>query len=254
MSTDSTTMKRCTKCEREFPATQEYFTVDSRRKLGLRSCCRACKSEDSRQRRSKNLEQAREIERERMRAWRETNSEHERARNRARYAANPDRERNRQHAWRQANKDRVRKMGRENKKKWRSIYPERDRENYRRWKASNQEHRDEYMREYNRNYVSTPTGRAARDAGNHRRRVRETGNGGMFTASDLAAIRAAQTDKKGRLICWRCGKPITGNPHLDHWIPVAKGGSNSSGNLHYMHKACNLSKHAKHPYELGRLL
>lgn len=86
------------------------------------------------------------------------------------------------------------------------------------------------------------------------RRARKSGNGGTHTDTDLAAIRAAQTDAKGRLICWRCGEPIKGTPHLDHWIPLAGGGTNDAGNLHYMHAHCNLTKSSKHPTEIGRLL
>lgn len=91
-------------------------------------------------------------------------------------------------------------------------------------------------------------------AKNTRRRTRNQNGAGDVSGNDIAAIRAAQTDKQGRLICWRCCKPITGKPHLDHWIPLAKGGTNDPGNLHYMHAKCNLSKGAKLPHEIGRLI
>ena len=88
----------------------------------------------------------------------------------------------------------------------------------------------------------------------HRRKARKLNNGGTFTPADLAAIRAAQTDAKGRLICAWCHKPIIDTPHLDHWIPLSKGGANDAGNLRYMHAKCNLSKGAKHPHDMGRLI
>lgn len=91
-------------------------------------------------------------------------------------------------------------------------------------------------------------------ANKHRRRARENQAGGSCTAADLAAIRAAQTDAKGRLICWACNKPIKGLSELDHWIPIKEGGSSNPGNLHYMHVRCNRSKGAKMPSEIGRLL
>jgi 5-methylcytosine-specific restriction endonuclease McrA len=96
--------------------------------------------------------------------------------------------------------------------------------------------------------------RRAYSASNHRRRARKLATGGTFTTADLDAIRAAQTDKRGRLICWRCGKPIKGTPELDHWIPIARGGRNDAGNLHYMHATCNRNKGAKLPTEIGRLI
>jgi 5-methylcytosine-specific restriction endonuclease McrA len=109
----------------------------------------------------------------------------------------------------------------------------------------------EHIYEYQRKYRQKNTDRMRVYSG---RRHQLISNGGSFTADDLVAIRAAQTDKKGRLICWRCGKPIKGTPELDHWIPIAKGGRNDAGNLHYMHRTCNRSKHAKMPTEIGRLI
>jgi hypothetical protein len=88
----------------------------------------------------------------------------------------------------------------------------------------------------------------------HRRRERERYTSAPLTDGDIAAIKVAQTDKRGRLICWACGKPITRTPHLDHWIPLAQGGLNEAGNLHYMHAKCNWSKGAKMPIEIGRLI
>jgi hypothetical protein len=103
-------------------------------------------------------------------------------------------------------------------------------------------------------YRSTEHGKRMIATVSARRRAKKKGNGGSCTTADLVAIRAAQTDKQGRLICWRCNEPITGTPHLDHWIPIDKGGTSDPGNLHYMHAKCNHSKNKKHPYEIGRLL
>lgn len=129
----------------------------------------------------------------------------------------------------------------------------------------NKQRYNEYYAEYRRKYPEKR--RAATIGHNHKRRAKKRGNGGTYTAKDLAAVRASQTDKHGRLICWKCCKPIIGNeppphlpngsrvpPALDHWIPLDKGGSNDAGNLHYMHGLCNMSKGAKMPHEIGRLL
>jgi 5-methylcytosine-specific restriction endonuclease McrA len=135
----------------------------------------------------------------------------------------------------------------------------------RRYYASRKDEYDKYHAEYRRAFPEKR--KAAMIGRNHKRRAKLRGNGGTYTAADLAAIRAAQTDKRGRLICWKCNTPIIGDdppphlpngvrlsPHLDHWIPLDKGGTNDAGNLHYMHGLCNLEKGAKTPTEIGRLI
>jgi 5-methylcytosine-specific restriction endonuclease McrA len=89
---------------------------------------------------------------------------------------------------------------------------------------------------------------------NHRRRARKMAAGGTFTKEDVAKIKAGQTDKRGRLICWYCGNPIKGTYHIDHFIPLAIGGTNDPGNLRLACPKCNHQKYAKHPIELGRLI
>lgn len=80
-------------------------------------------------------------------------------------------------------------------------------------------------------------------------------NAGTFTASELQEVIKAHTDSEGNLRCALCGKVIRDNDyHVDHWIPLSQGGSNTSGNLRIMHSKCNLSKHNKLPPQLGRLI
>ena len=43
-------------------------------------------------------------------------------------------------------------------------------------------------------------------------------------------------------ICYLCGKPITGTPHLDHVMPVVMGGKDCFTNIACVHDVCNLSK------------
>lgn len=51
--------------------------------------------------------------------------------------------------------------------------------------------------------------------------------------------------------CSRCGKRIESirDMHVDHIIPLAKGGADTVDNMQLLHKACNLSKGAKLPAE-----
>jgi uncharacterized protein (DUF433 family) len=61
--------------------------------------------------------------------------------------------------------------------------------------------------------------------------------------------------QKGR--CYYCGKKIVGTFHVDHAIPLSRGGSNAPENLVAACIKCNLQKGAKLPHEWpegGRLL
>src|SRR3546814_13360528 len=73
--------------------------------------------------------------------------------------------------------------------------------------------------------------------------VCSTDLGGEFTAEDIDAMLAAQKKK-----CWYCGTKLTAY-HVDHRIPLARGGSNGPANLVIACPACNLSKGAKMPWE-----
>lgn len=90
---------------------------------------------------------------------------------------------------------------------------------------------------------------------NSKRRARIRQAGGSHTPADIKAQIKSQTDKRGVLRCWWCEQPIEKTYHLDHRIPLAKGGSNDARNLCISCPKCNLSKHDKLPHEFnGRLL
>ena len=72
--------------------------------------------------------------------------------------------------------------------------------------------------------------------------------GGSFTAADIEAIRTAQGNR-----CYLCGARLK-KFHIDHFIPLALGGTNDAGNLRLACPTCNLSKGAKHPHDMGRLI
>jgi hypothetical protein len=156
-------------------------------------------------------------------------------------------------------------------RKYNAEHPDRRRNASRNWRENNRE----YVREYQRvHQMNTKPERAAylrkwrlkhgdHDATYHIKgqlrtalyRSRKANASGVHTADDLIAIRAAQTDKRGRLRCWWCGKSIIDTPHLDHKMPLARGGSNGSENLCYSCGPCNCSKSAKTPAEYaGRLI
>jgi 5-methylcytosine-specific restriction endonuclease McrA len=50
--------------------------------------------------------------------------------------------------------------------------------------------------------------------------------------------------------CYYCAKRIGGVPHIDHIVPLSKGGRHEVSNLCVSHERCNLSKQAKRVCDL----
>jgi 5-methylcytosine-specific restriction endonuclease McrA len=118
------------------------------------------------------------------------------------------------------------------------------------WYYANRDKRLASIREYKK----TPDGKSVRVRSEHKRRSLEAGSNGSFTAVDIEAIRIGQTDKRGRVRCWWCRNPMS-EWHIDHRIPLARGGSNYPNNLCLACPRCNMSKQGKTPQEwAGRLL
>jgi 5-methylcytosine-specific restriction endonuclease McrA len=65
-----------------------------------------------------------------------------------------------------------------------------------------------------------------------------------FSRTDLDAMRAAQKNK-----CWYCSD-ILKNFHIEHRIPVSRGGPHELANIVLSCAPCNLRKGAKMPWEM----
>lgn len=84
----------------------------------------------------------------------------------------------------------------------------------------------------------------------NRRRARKKIAGGHHTATDIQRQGAVQ---KWR--CWWCGEDCKDRYHIDHLVPLSRGGHNGPGNIVIACPHCNLSKHDRLPDEwAGRLL
>jgi 5-methylcytosine-specific restriction endonuclease McrA len=97
---------------------------------------------------------------------------------------------------------------------------------------------------------------AAKEAARHRahhRRALKLAAGGEYTAEDIADILRLQ---RGR--CAICRKKLGKTYHIDHIVPLSKGGTNGRTNLQVTCPPCNQHKSAKDPIvfmqELGRLI
>ncbi len=67
-------------------------------------------------------------------------------------------------------------------------------------------------------------------------------------------IDIIQWEKEQKKICYWCGVKCKENYHVDHYIPLSKGGNNSINNLRISCAKCNHSKHAKDPYSFAASL
>ena len=69
----------------------------------------------------------------------------------------------------------------------------------------------------------------------------------------VAVYRQARENK--RVACYLCGKLIPlGERHVDHIVPLSKGGVHAAGNMAIACATCNLKKGSKLPQEVGVLL
>jgi HNH endonuclease len=76
------------------------------------------------------------------------------------------------------------------------------------------------------------------------RRARLRNASGSFTEEDVERLYNLQHGK-----CAFCLKLLGDDVHLDHYVPLARDGSNDPSNLRLLHEKCNLTKADKHPIE-----
>ena len=108
-----------------------------------------------------------------------------------------------------------REQRRENTRRWREANPEKSREQLRRWQKANlDKHRQK----------------------SHRRRARLKGNG-VYTVTDKDMRWLEQQPCAHSHL-----GPCNGNMHLDHVIPISRGGSHGIGNLQALCQHHNISK------------
>jgi 5-methylcytosine-specific restriction endonuclease McrA len=66
--------------------------------------------------------------------------------------------------------------------------------------------------------------------------------------NSLAIKKWAESQKK---ICYWCNNNCEKNYHIDHYVPLSKGGKHLINNLVISCPSCNLSKNAKDPYKFA---
>lgn len=223
---NDTTFKRCTKCGNEYPATREYF---SKHGQGLHPQCKTCRRAEGKEYYKKNREKV--LDRT------------------AKYAQeHPELRREIQTRRRENHREEVNAYAREWMREWRANATDEDkqkmRETQKRYRASHPEVNRAGLRRHYQKHKPYYTAKT------HKRRAIKKQVEGTYSASDIRDLYRSQ---KGR--CWWCGKLVGDDYHVDHRIPLDKGGSNWPENLCISCPECNLSKGNKLPHEWrGRLL
>lgn len=88
------------------------------------------------------------------------------------------------------------------------------------------------------------------NAHERKRRARKRMVGGTHTADDVIRQGTVQQWR-----CWWCGESCQEKYHVDHLVPLSRGGHNGPDNIVIACPHCNLSKCDKMPDEwIGRLL
>ena len=171
-------------------------------------------------------------------AWREANPEYGRdwiqktPYNRAQYALK----------WREtraANIEQYREYSRRAVAKWRAVNPEKAKDARRRWIDGNPKKAKEAQRRW---ITANPEKYHAAQV---RRRTRKSN----AYVADVTATDIARMKKQSAGLCaapW-CNAPLSDGYHIDHIMPLAKGGTHEPGNVQLLCAHCNMTKHAKHP-------
>lgn len=160
-------------------------------------------------------ERRREYMRDHQRRYRAENGDVTRATMRESYARNAEKRREAVREKRAANPD-------EHKAVLRKSY------------AKHKDRRNAECREYQKNNPDL----VRQHRRNRKARVRNAE--GTHTAADVTALFESQNGK-----CVGCETDLAAGYHVDHIVPIARGGSNWPGNLQLLCPFCNLSKKDK---------
>lgn len=223
-STCADGVKVCASCKSSLPATLEHFYKRTRNgRINLSSSCRECVKQQRAQWREENHDEF-------IRRQRASHQKFKDVRNRKKreaVAACPELRQKRREAskeWYGKNKDRVRAY----KVAYLEAHRERIAERAREYRANNLEK----YRAHRRN-----------------RKARARNAEGSFTHEDVAALYVKQDG-----CCYWCSVDLGDRYEVDHYIPLAKGGTNNPDNLVLACQTCNASKGAKMPDEFRAYL
>lgn len=128
------------------------------------------------------------------------------------------------------------------------TYRERHKEKRTKWKRENQEKLWKYHREKSKQWYKDNPEKATITA--HKSRAkRQSLLVGEITKDQLNKLFASQ-----KFRCAICRQKLINKKHLDHIMPLSKGGLHEIKNLQYLCPTCNLRKSAIHPIDFMQKL
>jgi len=210
--------KVCTKCKQEFPATREFFYATKHGKFGLAAVCKSCCKTYATTYNATH----REVFRKSKAKYHERNLEYNR-RYRAEHKEEIAEKHKRQYAQNPA-------IFRERYRKYCLEHPEKEAQRKTKWRENNPQKVKMWA---------------------HKRRFYKLTN-----TNEPCAFDRKEQFKRQHGKCYYCACKLS-KYHVDHVIPLSRGGSNHPDNLVLACPSCNSKKHNKLPHEWpagGRLL
>ena len=126
--------KKCSKCDKTFPLTKEYFHLNKSNEDGFQNACKVCRNESNR------------------------------IKQRERYKTNKDKMLASSKKYQEKNAEKIKKQQKEYRQKLktnnRELYLEKERERRKKYREKNKEKVNEYYRNYRKQYRKTERGRA----------------------------------------------------------------------------------------------
>jgi 5-methylcytosine-specific restriction endonuclease McrA len=216
--------KTCSKCGESKPATAEFFTSRRDSKDGFRARCKECHYATTRRWIKRNIDVVRDGRRVAQGRYRESHHAEILAAWRNRYAAD----------------EAFRKLHSERRMAHARAHPDMKHAAYQAWRTRN---RDELLARQREHRAEHPS---LYRAYKRRRRATRYAADGRHTAEDVAAQYGRQRGK-----CYWCHEKVGGTYHVDHIVPLSRGGGDGPENLVIACPHCNCSKHTKLPHEFS---
>lgn len=227
------TTKLCKKCN--VVKSTILFHKDKTKKDGIDCYCKECKCEIKRIQYNENKEKYIE----KSRKYRENNPEKIKEINKNSKNKNKEKIKIYNKEYKQLNKEKLK----EQKKEW--ILNNREKYlAYKRIKSKeyrNKKTKQERIRKYTNE--AKERNRISKKNYKHRRRMQEKGG---VTYIELKKILSEAKN------CYWCNTKLKNlKPHIDHYVPLSKGGTHTLDNIVISCPTCNLTKNAKSPYDFA---